>query len=382
MIRPWPIGHLILNSRMINAKYPPTPMVAAKGDGATDDSPLFDAARTNGYHVFVPEGVYVTSKTLVSDYRSRIEGASVFKTRFVPTDSFPSGQPVIHMQSGDSRFDRLGGHFSVGTAVGDYTVGKYNADGVLLTGCLYSIDHIHVSGTNRAYVLDTTNTYLVTLEHCSAAYNNEVLVAPAPVSNANENISFINCMFYNNVDGISNNGFELLFTNCSIDYCSGSMLKFNDGQMSFVNCHFEWGTTAPLLNPYGGATSLKYGAVIFTNCGFFKANSGWSWDRITKSILLSSLFTSGSIYVNHCWSQDTNGNVYTVDENLLIDAPTGTPTLSTTYQNTKGVPLHMYLQVVMNPTSSVNASFTPFVWEAGADMESLVEPSPSFTLVS
>lgn len=58
-----------VNGKSINVKYPPTPLIGAKGDGVTDDTTaiqnIIDYANNDSRRVFVPKGKYLISSPIV-----------------------------------------------------------------------------------------------------------------------------------------------------------------------------------------------------------------------------------------------------------------------------------------------------------------------------
>lgn len=84
---------------------------------------------------------------------------------------------------------------------------------------------------------------------------------------------------------VENNGFELFFHTCSLDYCTGDMVrmtKLGNAYISFDQCHIE-GVQGMLVNVVGSTLFPKYGKrVVFTNSaidlGSGQSGAG-AWNR-------------------------------------------------------------------------------------------------------
>jgi hypothetical protein len=97
-----------INSKDINAKYPPTPLNGVAGDGVTDDvtnlQAIVDHAGqsvngTQGIDIELPRGVYMISKPLTLPNRVRLIGSNGRGTIIKATSSF-IGTELIHAVNG------------------------------------------------------------------------------------------------------------------------------------------------------------------------------------------------------------------------------------------------------------------------------------------
>jgi polyhydroxyalkanoate synthesis regulator phasin len=82
-----------LQSRMLNVKYPPIGLSAAKMDGVTDDSDSLNAMATylgqqGGGFLYFPQGICVLAKTLFLPDAVSIQGAGTYATQLAPTNTF------------------------------------------------------------------------------------------------------------------------------------------------------------------------------------------------------------------------------------------------------------------------------------------------------
>lgn len=72
------------NQRMINVKYPPSPLVAAVGNGVNDDQPaiqaIIDYANLNGYNVYFPASIYRLNNTIKRKGRVSLYGQNMMNT--------------------------------------------------------------------------------------------------------------------------------------------------------------------------------------------------------------------------------------------------------------------------------------------------------------
>ena len=102
--------------------------LGAKGDGHTDDTPVFREALARHKHIYVPQGWYRLTETLKMQAGTRLIGLHPFGTQFVLKESEPAfsgfGAPKPLLESSEGGDDILNG---VGINTGGY---NYRAVGL------------------------------------------------------------------------------------------------------------------------------------------------------------------------------------------------------------------------------------------------------------
>lgn len=86
----------------INIKYPPKPLIGAKGDGVTDDTQVFENILANYNNVFVPEGTYIINKTLYVNKKSQRLKGNGFHNTIIKAGSSFIGSVLLEMNGSTS----------------------------------------------------------------------------------------------------------------------------------------------------------------------------------------------------------------------------------------------------------------------------------------
>ncbi|WP_338433464.1 hypothetical protein [Clostridium tyrobutyricum] len=265
--------------KAINVLHPPVPLLAAKGDGITDDSTtlqnIINFAQNNGYsNVFVPSNTnkYKCNNTITIDISkiSFVGNCTLFDFSSMTTgDGFIITAPTI------SYFQRY----------------KFKREftGIIINPNLSQDVRININGIkfdnekeldnfvlkkccvmNCNNALITRHAWRVRIEDCLFLWNNHHINTAEDVFDSGENCHYSGCMFADG--GTLEGNIESMFTNCSFDNVA---ININKDLCFFDNCHFERGYDGTLqTTPYASINSANCGG-IFNNCAFIMNGNKW-----------------------------------------------------------------------------------------------------------
>ena len=238
----------------INIKYPPAPLIGAKGDGVTDDTlAIQNILNTKPNYIYIPKGEYVCSNLVLKDsIKIEGEGKSISILKRIPS---------INIK--DSKYD------------------IYNS----------SIVSNHIKGTENQY-----NN--VSLKNLTIDGNKNNITLPTNASELNdsnswhnlslrniENLHIENCSFINSIG----NGLDLY------SIINGYIINNN-----FTNCGGNiLGTMARnALTVRGSFYNTVTNQTLYNKCSYFIKNN--IFDTVNDE----------GIYVNNCFVCDINDNVF------------------------------------------------------------------------
>jgi hypothetical protein len=211
-----PLNEIIANiqDRGVNVKYPPVPMVGAKGDNAIDDTQVFKnlLADSTMDLLIIPIGTYVISDTLVINRPVTIIGADKMSTTLKLVGG---GKSLIHVaKTVNTQAVHLSNLNLTGTKTSDtgITIGSFNNNISPINAVDCSFKDIRIS-------------MFTTPINCEWSWCLEF-----------ENIRVISC-----TDSLvlSNQANNLLFKKCNFSSCTNGMKLINIQGVSYVECSFE-----------------------------------------------------------------------------------------------------------------------------------------------
>lgn len=245
----------IVNEKVkINIKYPPAPLIGAKGDGVTDDTlAIQNILNIKPNYVYIPKGEYMCSNLILKDsIKIEGEGKSISILKRIPS---------INIK--DSKYD------------------LYNS----------SIFSNHIKGTENQY----SN---VSIKNITIDGNKDNITLPTNASELNdsnswhnlslrniENLHIENCSFINSIG----NGLDLY------SIINGYIINNN-----FTNCGGNiLGTMARnALTVRGSFYNTVTNQTLYNKCSYFIKNN--IFDTVNDE----------GIYVNNCFVCDINDNVF------------------------------------------------------------------------
>lgn len=179
-------------------------------------------------------------------------------------------------------------------------------NGIMLSGLTSAkaVSHIkindcEISDCNTGLTFGN-NSYLISFSGCDIYDCNRICYFPESVTNAGENINFINCTLYNSLAGfeIYGGSCDFFFTQCSFDYNEVGYVFYIDNSKIFINnSHFEhnltkFGTKPPFkVIGDSGLLSINNSLMLFTGYqnsqvdGIFNTTGGYSKVSLTNSFL-------------------------------------------------------------------------------------------------
>jgi hypothetical protein len=276
-------------SRGINVKYPPSPLVAAKGDG-TDDTAAFNAIisyaiANNKNPIIIPSGKYRVNLVINNNSLSFV-GAGIVDDFGTPNGTvlspFDKTKPCIQLGNGSQLVDYIS--FSGMSLIGDgaaYTT----SDGLRVYGaynCFYNNFHVYNFGRNNI-AFETNGTY-----HSYKQYFNNVVSSEA----------YGSCIYINdNYGGITFTNFNFIPRIAAGAYVvningDGAMLHLANGYIDWYDGH--------CINTTGKPT-------------IFCANVVWDLSGVSPAIMIVSDQNVASQYVclNGLYTIDTGKIQYT-----------------------------------------------------------------------
>lgn len=238
----------------INIKYPPIPLIGAKGDGTTDDTlAIQNILNTKPYNIYIPKGEYMCSNLILKDsIKIEGEGKSISILKRIPS---------INIK--DSKYD------------------LFNS----------SIFSNHIKGTENQY----SN---VSIKNLTIDGNKDNVILPTNASELNdsnswhnlslkniENLHIENCSFINSIG----NGLDLY------SIINGYIINNN-----FTNCGGSiLGTMARnAITVRGSFYNTITNQTLYNKCSYFIKNN--VFDTVNDE----------GIYVNNCFVCDINDNVF------------------------------------------------------------------------
>jgi hypothetical protein len=318
-------SHLAENaSEKINVKFPPSGMVAAKGDGVTDDTAtlntIFDYAREKKIKVIFPKGIYLISAQLnlggvdIEGNESSIAESSGWTVIKCATKTFTALKQIYN--SGDDITYNIKNiviqNADVGLDIG--TAFNCEFESIYFYDCNLPIQNGHndISGPLfctwiNIYTDPTTCLHSMVIEGLQHNNNNQ----------------FINCAFYSidwaikiNVDnglGAVNNYFQLCEINSANSHGVDLGIQRNT---KFENCYLECKSSPIVINGAGANLVLNdcvYGNLKNNNAQGYdsfirfnaactvKINGGWVYlPQSTETANLCLINGSDASYLNGC----------------------------------------------------------------------------------
>lgn len=157
-------------------------------------------------------------------------------------------------------------NFNCGLLIGNSKSGYIDARGT-------NFSNFSCFGFYYGLCINSFDTYILSFNQFHFGRNNiAICILGSYKENAGEKITFINGTIADSDSDliyIENNAFELFFSNCSLDYPTGDLIKIkNNGNsyISFNQCHIE-GVQGCLVNVIDSTLYPRFGKkIIFSNC--------------------------------------------------------------------------------------------------------------------
>ncbi|HFK1433336.1 TPA: hypothetical protein ACGXNJ_003412 [Bacillus cereus] len=194
-----------LTKEKINALSPPVPLIPCKGDSVADDSialqNLIDFVAENNGVLFLPYGIYRTTRTIYIKKAIVIEGA--FEKGDVGTGSSKAKGAMIKYDGTGTAIEVKtdDGSFVYGFKINNIRIGSTgNADkGISFIGVTESdVLEVHINGGFNVG-LHLNNTTITNIEHCDFSANNiGILFDYNDASINNTAINIYGCNFWKN----------------------------------------------------------------------------------------------------------------------------------------------------------------------------------------
>lgn len=248
------LGDIVNKKLRINIKYPPAPLIGAKGDGVTDDTlAIQNILNTKPNYIYIPKGEYMCSNLILKDsIKIEGEGKSISILKRIPS---------INIK--DSKYD------------------LYNS----------SIISNHIKGTENQY-----NN--VSIKNITIDGNKDNITLPTNASELNDSNSWHN-LSLKNIE-------SLHIENCSFINSIGNgtdLYSIINGYIinnNFTNCGGNiLGTMARnALTVRGSFYNTITNQTIYNKCSYFIKNN--VFDTVNDE----------GIYVNNCFVCDINDNVF------------------------------------------------------------------------
>ncbi|PER73379.1 glycosyl hydrolase family 28-related protein [Priestia megaterium] len=293
----------------INVKYPPVPMVGAKGDGVTDDTAAIinvqqGAISLGANSLYFPNGTYCVSNTLTIDIsKIRWEGSKV-SIKYIGTEDVP----IIKMISRGnvSPYSRRTKAFS---GFNIYGKGKEKNTGIHLEGTDSNNAVAHITLDANIHdvkygVVFFSYTYLV--EYTGDAWNcNTCIYMPSGGVDYGENIKLTGA-YYNSDLAFRNdtNGGEF-FVQASIDYNTRVAVINNGGKIFLKNSHIEFTANSSIpIELRGDGAVFEMTGSSFTTGGTTRpdymvycdtGNNGGAW---FQNVFMGNLYTNTDFFAN------------------------------------------------------------------------------------
>lgn len=325
-----------LYQRAINVKFPPPPLVGAKGDGITDDQPaiqaIIDYANTNNFNIYIPEGTYRLNNTLKRKGKVSICGAGMNHTTLkyfnssgvvidtvneslhgviiekftITKDASVTGQ-VTGILGGSSieLYNSAAGVFRdikfMNLQNGILGNGEPSGVGIFdcafercwFNSCFNGLDHYGSGNITLACRFDYSSGSGLVLSYLnieSMAGNidiNSEYIANATDITVPNSSGIRPCSFYNSWFEQSKNGI-IVIPNMQTRVMS----------MTFENCMLSTNFTSNLMSFFGAE-----GSISINNCTLYQTNSSYG-----KTIIAPS--TNGTLRVENCIGYNADGSVF------------------------------------------------------------------------
>ena len=286
-------------------------MFGALGDGVNDDTSAIQAAINSGHNVYIPEGEYIVSSTLVfpNDQQVTIEGAGSRRTLLRYTGGADSILFDVRGTLSNRKWLKLHDVFMLGTGSQIAVSGEYNSDGLFLDDVHIDSFKIGVQG-NHQWNHSYSNVQAV---NCTTAFD---------FQNSNA-INFNNVITSGSVTGIKlNTCRDIVVNGGDVSGINGATSTgidayYVDG-LSIISVYTEYSDTAYKLSSCTG--------VSITGCLVFV------FDSNAKPIDVSSC---GAVQIagNKILAVNSPSNVraigikdstsVTIESNSIIDVETG-----------------------------------------------------------
>ncbi|WP_186806729.1 hypothetical protein [Priestia megaterium] len=293
----------------INVKYPPSPMVGAKGDGVTDDTAAIiniqkSAISLGVNNLYFPNGTYCVSDTITIDIsKIRWEGSKV-SIKYIGVEDVPIIKMISHGNiSPYSQRTKAFSGFNI------YGKGKEKNTGIHLEGTDSNNAVAHIALDANIHdvkygVVFFSYTYLV--EYTGDAWNcNTCIYMPNGGVDYGENIKLTGAYYNSDLAfGNDNNGGEF-FVQASVDYNSRVAVINNGGKIFLKNSHIEFTTNSSIpIELHGdgavfemtGGTFITGGTtrpdyIVYCDAG----NNGGAW---FQNVFMGNLYTNTDFFAN------------------------------------------------------------------------------------
>lgn len=245
------VSHLKNKISQINIKYPPSPLIGCRMDGATDDSATlqnilnYAEGLGRGVEIYIPNRKMVVNSTILIDF-SKIK---------IKCD----GEIITHMTTGTLIKEK---GITPSNEHEVYEQGGIVVDGLKLVGSglnknttaiLLSSGNNNHKGSSRIKFKNcsiksfgvgvefSTRSYANTLDNCSI-YDCYTCVKVSSGYDTGERITIINSSLFNSAKGIvcDNPESTVFIINTSIDYCTERLIQSLRGSVFVDNSHMEF----------------------------------------------------------------------------------------------------------------------------------------------
>lgn len=293
----------------INVKYPPAPMVGAKGDGVTDDTAAItniqQGAMSLGVNsLYFPNGTYCLSDTLTIDIsKIRWEGSKV-SIKYIGIEDIPIIKLISrgNLSPYSQRTKAFSG-FNI------YGKGKEKNTGIHLEGTDSNNAVAHIALDANIHdvkygVVFFSYTYLV--EYTGDAWNcNTCIYMPNGGIDYGENIRLTGAYYNSDLAFRNDNNGGEFFVQASIDYNKRVAVINNGGKIFLKNSHIEFTTNSSVpieLHGDGAVFEMTGGAfitggttrpdyMVYCDAG----NNGGAW---FQNVFMGNLYTNTDFFAN------------------------------------------------------------------------------------
>ncbi len=186
---------------------------------------------------------------------------------------FIGGRLILTHPIGSSRTSNTG-----------ITIGNTASGFIDVRGC--NLNNFECFGFYFGIKINPIDVYINSFSRFHLGRNyNAVAVLGDTKTNAGEKFNFSNATISDSDSDliyIENNGFELFFSDVSLDYPTGDLVKITklgNAYVSFNQCHIE-GVQGMLVNVTGSTLFPKYGKrIVFSNCMIDISSGQSTWNR-------------------------------------------------------------------------------------------------------